>query len=82
MSSLVICLNVVVHICVFVNFFKKWFMFLFLFKNGNHVMNNYKNTDFETEFFAVNNIVKFSGILTSMISAAANSGVFYFSTFK
>lgn len=32
--------------------------------------------------FAVNDIVRFSGVLRSMISAAAYSGVFYFSMIK
>lgn len=35
-----------------------------------------QNADFETHLFAVNDIVKFSGVLRSIISAAVYSGVF------
>lgn len=51
-------------------------MFLCRFKKGSHVMNKCKMLILRLSLFAVNDIVKFSGVLRSIISAAAYSGVF------
>lgn len=57
-------------------------LILCLLKKGSHVMKKYKMLSLRLSLFAVNDVVKFSGVLSSMISTAAYSGVFYCSVFK
>lgn len=44
-------------------------------------MKKYKMLSLRLSLFAVNDIVKFSGVLSSLFSIAVYSGVFYFSMF-
>lgn len=62
--------------------FQKVFDLFMSFKKGSHAMEKYKMLALRLSIFAVNDIVKFSDVLRSMISAAAYSGVFYFGMFK